>query len=62
MYRYEYVTVGVKSGFTKVTLSEHRAIIDDHAQRGFRYVGLIPTKETGYGMLAEVDLIFEKNE
>jgi len=59
MFKYEYVTIKVKRGFTSVTISEHRSIIDDYAQKGFRYVGYIPTKESGYGILAEIDLVFE---
>jgi len=62
MYKYEYVTIGVKKGVTNVKLSEHRAVIDGYAQKGYRYVGYIPTKESGYGILAEIDLVFEKNE
>lgn len=61
MYKYEYVTLRVKKGITSVTLSEHRAVIDEYAQKGYRYVGYIPTKESGYGILAEVDLVFEKS-
>ena len=62
MYQYEYVTLSLeKKGLTKTALTEHRAIIDDYAQKGYRYVGYIPTKEIGYGVLAEVDLVFEKS-
>jgi len=60
MYKYEYVTIGVKKGITSVTLAEHRAVIDEYAQKGYRYAGYIPTKESGYGMLAAIDLVFEK--
>jgi hypothetical protein len=61
MYQYEYVTLDVEKGLVKVTLNEHRAIIDEYAQKGYRYAGYIPTKETGYGILAQIDLVFEKS-
>ena len=38
---------------------EHRKIISDHAQEGYRYVGFIPTKISDYGVIKEMDLIFE---
>ena len=62
MFRYEYVSVKVKKGITSVKIVEHREIIDDYARRGYRYTGYIPTKESGYGMLSEIDLVFEKKE
>ena len=62
MYKYEYVNISFEKGFTKVKLVQHRAIIDEFAQKGYRFVGYIPTKESGYGMLAEIDLVFEKCE
>ena len=58
MFKYEYVSVLLKSGFNKVTLKEHRETIDKYALNGYKYIGFIPTKESGYG-LTEVDLIFE---
>ena len=62
MYQYEYVALNVEKGMIKVTLTEHRAIIDEYAQKGYRYVGFIPTKVSGGGVPIQVDLVFEKNE
>jgi len=59
MISYEYVNVKFKNGFTKNVLEEHKQIIDNYASKGYRYIGYIPTKQVGYGMLAEIDLVFE---
>ena len=62
MYKYEYKKVDFKNGFAKTLLDEHRVIIDSYAQRGWRFVGAIPTATIGYGSLKQVDLVFEKAE
>ena len=62
MYKYEYVKLGAKKGFNSANFVQHREIIDDYAQRGYRFVGYIPTKEVSFGMLVEIDLVFEKCE
>ena len=61
MIKHEYVNVKFKSKFAGVISAEHRDIIDDYARRGYKYVGYIPTKQIGYGMIKEIDLIFELN-
>ena len=60
MPKYEYVTVEVKKGFAKATFTQHREIIDQYAQRGYKYVGYVPVEITGYGFLTKIDLVFEK--
>ena len=40
---------------------EHRAIIDEYASKGYRYVGYIPTKLSDYGKIIYMDLVFEKD-
>ena len=62
MYKYEYVTIVSKKSFAKGIFQEHREIIDKYAQNGWRYVGFIPTKEIDVAYLAEMDLVFEKQE
>ena len=59
MFRYEYVTVACRDKFFNITLQEHRLIIDNYAQRGYRFVGFVPVKMAAYGQIVEIDLIFE---
>ena len=60
MYNYEYVPVPVKTGFLKSRFDEHREIIDRYARDGWRFVAAIPTEQRGYGMIYELELVFEK--
>ncbi len=61
MYEYRYVTLYVGGGFwLNNAQCEHRAIIDQQAAQGWRYVGYIPTKFSGEGGSKEIDLIFER--
>ena len=41
-------------------VESYRAIIENRAKDGWRYVGFIPTKQCGTGHTEEIDLIFEK--
>ncbi len=56
MYKYEYVEV--KAGFPNYSFEDSCVIIDDYANRGYRYAGYIP-KEGGPSFY-EIILIFEK--
>ncbi len=58
MKRYEYVNVHIGK-FIGAKSEEHRAVIDDYAAKGYRYVGYIPTKITDYGKIVDMDLVFE---
>ena len=40
---------------------EHRAVIDDYAARGWRYVGYIPASINDYGKIVQLDLVFEQD-
>ncbi len=66
MYKYEYETVscnfdGWGLGYGNVySIADYRSIIDRRAERGWRYVGYIPTTQRGTGHIQEIDLIFEK--
>ena len=59
MYEYKYVNHKTGGGILNGN-REHREIISQHAQDGWRYVGFIPTHFTGHGGIANVDLIFER--
>lgn len=58
MRKYKYVNVKI-SKFAGAKSEEHRAIIDEYAEKGYKYVGFIPTDMTEYGKIKNVDLIFE---
>ena len=63
MYRYEYVSLCTGGGFfSNNSQGEHKAIIDQYAADGWRYVGFVPTCFTSHGGMEEVDLVFEKDE
>lgn len=60
-YFYEYVPLHTGGGFwIDNAASEHRDIITEYAQQGWRYVGFVPTKFSSEGGIKEIDLIFEK--
>lgn len=63
MYEYQYVTLYVGGGFwLNNATCEHRAIIDQQAANGWRYVGYMPTKFSSEGGTKEIDLIFERTK
>ena len=60
MKKYEYVTLKVKNNVVKdAVLLEHRQIINEYAEKGYRYVGYVPTRLGPSGKVIELDLIFE---
>jgi hypothetical protein len=60
MKKYEYVPIKISKFIgAKFENLEHRDIIDKYAQKGYRYVGYIPTNISDYGKIKELDLIFE---
>lgn len=64
MKKYEYVSVTIaKKAMPKIYFGakskEHRKIIDEYAEKGYRYVGFIPTNITDGGLIVDIDLIFE---
>lgn len=56
-YAFEKVTGG---GFWATVVSDYQEIIQKRARQGWRFAGWIPTKQKGYGYIAEIDLIFER--
>ncbi len=62
MKKYEYVSFNLTGkGLIKPKFEDHRAVIDEYAAKGYRYVGWFPLRS---GNITEdkVDLIFEKDE
>ena len=59
MMKYEYVHLHINR-FVGAKSEEHRQIIDEYANKGYRYVGYIPTNISDYGKIKDIDLIFEK--
>jgi|GEM_PF-1744921 len=60
MYEYRYENVKYKQDILKNILLSHREIIDNLARDGWRFVSAIPTLIRGYGMISELDLVFER--
>ena len=58
MKRYEYVKIDINTFFGAGS-EEHRKMIDEYAERGYRYVGFVPTYINEHGKIKEIDLIFE---
>lgn len=58
MKRYEYVRVYIGK-LIGAKLEEHQSIINDYANRGYRFVCWIPIRMTDYGKVKEIDLVFE---
>lgn len=60
MKKYEYVNVKLENNpATSAMLSKHREIINSYAEKGYSYVGYLPTKQGASGKTVEMDLIFE---
>ena len=60
MKAYEYVNIHIGK-FVGAGSEAHRAIIDEYAARGYRYVGYIPTNINNYGKITDLDLVFERD-
>ncbi|MDO5037500.1 MAG: DUF4177 domain-containing protein [Tissierellia bacterium] len=59
MKKYAYVSLKIGK-FIGAKSEDHRKIIDDYAQKGYTYVGFIPTDMTDHGKIQTIDLIFER--
>lgn len=65
MYTYEYERIHVYTGRSKWSTNKsettgHREILARRAKAGWRFVGVIPIDQTASGVIAEMDLVFEK--
>lgn len=59
MKRYEYVPIENTKMFG-AKFEGHREIINEYAEKGYRYVGYIPSEIAG--ILIKFDLVFEKEK
>lgn len=55
-YIYEYVSISMPGPLSLGILEEHKNIINQYAENGWRYNGYIPTSKNRL----MIDLIFEK--
>ena len=62
MFKYEYVTIVHESVLGYSKFGEHREIINEYAEKGYKYAGFVPVKSDDRGKLIKIDLIFEKQE
>lgn len=61
MYKYEFVKIGMKSGFMKSRPArDHREIIETYAKNGWRFKQVFAPAMSGYGSASYFELIFEK--
>ena len=62
-YNYTYVTIKPKNNvLLNAEGTDHRAIISEYGQKGYRFAGYAPVKSGPSGKVVEFDLIFEKEE
>ena len=60
MKSYEYVPLELQNNKVRSATSlEHRKIITEYAQKGYSYIGYIPTKIGPSGKILSMDLVFE---
>lgn len=60
MKKYEYVSLSYSSSnMVMAAMHQHREIIDQYAQKGYIYIGMIPTEISANGCIRKIDLIFE---
>lgn len=60
MKKYEYVSLSYSSSnMVMASMNQHREIIDQYAQKGYTYIGMIPTEISANGCIRKIDLIFE---
>lgn len=57
MVKYKYESVKIALGGT--LKEDHQEIINQYARRGYRFVGIVPTKFNG-SIMTNFDLVFEK--
>ena len=60
MKKYEYVSVKAKNNVVKdAVFSGYKEIISEYAEKGYRYVGFIPSLIGPSGKIVIIDLVFE---
>ena len=58
-YAYEEITYEVK-GVLFLCTDRHKRLINSYSEKGYRYVGFVPTEMDAKGCMRRIDLIFEK--
>lgn len=59
IYKYIYIPSKTDGLFSR---ADHREIIDQYSEQGWRFVTAIPTDSGSYGQIKAFDLVFEKEE
>lgn len=60
MKKYEYVSLSYSSSnMVMASMNQHREIIDQYAQKGYTFIGMIPIEISANGCIRKIDLIFE---
>ncbi len=60
MKKYEFVSVYIEKLFGARS-ENHRQIINEYAEKGYRFIACIPTKINGNEVIINVDMVFEKD-
>ena len=58
MVKYEYVEIRSEAKLSG-KYTHHQEIINEYAEKGYRYVGFIPTSVSANGQIMAMDLVFE---
>lgn len=58
MYEYECVSLSV--GFTGKVKGDYKAVIQEHAKKGWRLKQIVTPPFSAYGQAQSMDIIFEK--
>lgn len=62
---YEYATISMANNVVyqaRIEDEKHRKIIDEHAAKGHRFMGYVPTVSGANGKILAFDLVFEVDE
>lgn len=61
MFEYKFEKITSRGGFfTHSYDKDYKLIIQNMADKGWRFIQLVPTKWDGHGRTKEIDLIFER--
>ncbi len=61
MYKYEFVRIELKSGLFKMKpRKDYQEIINNYAEKGWRFKQIFAPLTSGYGSSSYFELIFEK--
>ena len=60
--KYEYTFVKIDTGTFVLPheITEHRGVIHEYAEKGYRFVTMVPAYANGSGAVFAYDLVFEK--